>query len=164
MLTTDAKTWIKHKELHEEIFGPATVVVRCGSEAEMIECARALEGTLTATLHGTPEEIESCRELVSVLNRKAGRLIFGGYPTGLEVGFAMQHGGPYPASTDPRFTSVGTAAIYRFARPLCFQNFPDASAAAGTSECQSAGHLADDRRATHQRLGTSVEWRVTRKS
>ncbi len=125
VFTTEAKTWLKHKELHEEIFGPATVVVRCGSEADVIECARALEGTLTATLHGTPEEIESSRELVSVLNRKAGRLISNGYPTGVEVGFAMQHGGPYPASTDPRFTSVGTAAIYRFARPLCFQNFPD---------------------------------------
>jgi len=125
LLTTDAKTWMKHKEIHEEIFGPATVVVRCRSEAEVIECASALEGTLTATLHGTPEEIQSSRELVSVLNRKAGRLISNGYPTSLEVGFAMQHGGPYPASTDPRFTSVGTAAIYRFARPLCFQNFPD---------------------------------------
>ena len=64
VLTTDAKVWIKHKELHEEIFGPATVVVRCGSQAEMIECARALEGTLTATLHGTPEEIESSRQLL----------------------------------------------------------------------------------------------------
>lgn len=125
VLTTDAKTWIGRKELQEEIFGPATIVVRCGSEAEVIECAKALEGTLTATLHGTPEEIESSRELLGVLNRKTGRLITNGYPTGVEVGFAMQHGGPYPASTDPRFTSVGAAAIYRFARPLCFQNFPD---------------------------------------
>ena len=125
VLTTDAKTWRKHKELHEEIFGPATVVVRCASEAEVLECAKALEGTLTATFHGTPEEIENSRELIGVLNKKAGRLISNGYPTGLEVGFATHHGGPYPASTDPRFTSVGTAAIYRFARPLCFQNFPD---------------------------------------
>ncbi len=125
VLTTNAETWLKHKELHKEIFGPATVVVRCASESEVLECARALEGTLTATLHGTPEEIERSRELVAVLNRKAGRLISNAYPTGVEIGFAMQHGGPYPASTDPRFTSVGAAAIYRFARPLCFQNFPD---------------------------------------
>ncbi|MBV8863859.1 MAG: aldehyde dehydrogenase (NADP(+)) [Acidobacteriaceae bacterium] len=138
VLTTEAQTWIKHQELHEEIFGPATVVVRCGSQAELLECASALEGTLTATLHGTPEEIESSRELLSVLNRKAGRLIANGYPTGVEVGFAMQHGGPYPASTDPRFTSVGAAAIYRFARPLCFQNFPDPALPA---ELQNANPL-----------------------
>ncbi len=127
VLITDAKVWLGHQTLHQEIFGPATVVVRCGSEAEMLDCARALEGTLTATLHGDPDEIERSRELLSLLNRKAGRLICNGYPTGVEVGFAMQHGGPYPASTDPRFTSVGMAAIYRFARPLCFQNFPDAA-------------------------------------
>ena len=125
MLVTDGDTWLKNVELREEMFGPSTVVVRCSSEAETLACAKALEGTLTATIHGTPEELARERELVSILSRKAGRLIFNGYPTGVEVGYAMQHGGPYPASTDARFTSVGAAAIYRFARPVCYQNFPD---------------------------------------
>lgn len=127
VLVTDAKTWVQHDELREEIFGPSTVIVHCASLAEMLACAEQLEGTLTATIHGTPQELASARELVAVLNRKAGRLIFNGYPTGVEVGYAMHHGGPYPATTDARFTSVGAAAIYRFARPVCFQNFPDAA-------------------------------------
>ncbi len=125
MLVTDGNTWLKNVELREEMFGPSTVFVRCSSEAETLACAKALEGTLTATVHGTPEELAREGELLSILRRKAGRLIFNGYPTGVEVGYAMQHGGPYPASTDPRFTSVGAAAIYRFARPICYQNFPD---------------------------------------
>lgn len=127
VLVTDAKTWAQHEELREEIFGPSTVIVHCASSAEMLACAEQLEGTLTATIHGTPQELAGARELVAVLNRKAGRLIFNGYPTGVEVGYAMHHGGPYPATTDARFTSVGAAAIYRFARPVCFQNFPDAA-------------------------------------
>jgi alpha-ketoglutaric semialdehyde dehydrogenase len=122
---TDAKTWLQHKELREEMFGPSTVVVGCASEAEMLECARSLEGSLTATIHGDAGELAQQQELLGILQRKAGRLLFNGYPTGVEVGYAMQHGGPYPASTDSRFTSVGTAAIYRFARPVCYQNFPD---------------------------------------
>ncbi len=125
LLLTDAKNWLGHKDLHKEIFGPATVVVRCGSDAEAIACAEALEGSLTATIHGTPEELAQNHELIAILSRKAGRLIFNGYPTGVEVGYAMQHGGPYPATTDPRFTSVGAAAIYRFARPVCYQDFPE---------------------------------------
>jgi NADP-dependent aldehyde dehydrogenase len=86
--------------------------------------AETLEGQLTATIHGTGEELREYAGLVRVLQRKVGRLIFNGYPTGVEVGHAMQHGGPYPASTDGRSTSVGTAAIVRFARPVCFQDFP----------------------------------------
>ena len=124
LLKVNAVDWLGHTELHEEIFGPATILVRCHSEAEAIACAEALEGTLTATVHGTVEELAEAGELVRVLSSKAGRLIFNGYPTGVEVGPAMQHGGPYPATTDSRFTSVGTAAIFRFARPVCFQNFP----------------------------------------
>jgi len=127
VLAAEAGTWLEHPELREEIFGPATIVVACQDEQEMLACARALEGSLTATIHGTVEELSEHAELVNILQRKAGRLLFNGYPTGVEVGFAMQHGGPYPATTDSRFTSVGTAAIYRFARPVCFQNFPDAA-------------------------------------
>lgn len=127
LLMTDARTWLKHRELREEIFGPSTIVVRCASDSEAIDCAKALEGSLTATVHGTLEDLARNRELIAILQRKAGRLIFNGYPTGVEVSYAMQHGGPYPASTDARFTSVGAAAIYRFARPVCFQGFPDAA-------------------------------------
>jgi NADP-dependent aldehyde dehydrogenase len=118
------RTVLEHEELQQEVFGPATVLVRCGSAADMLELARHLEGSLTATIHGTEQDLGENRALVSVLMRKAGRLLFNGYPTGVEVCAAMQHGGPYPATTDPRFTSVGTAAILRFSRPVCFQDFP----------------------------------------
>lgn len=125
VLVTDARNWLRQKTLHAEIFGPATVIVRCASDSEMRECAAALEGSLTATIHASDEELGGHRDLVGILSRKAGRILFNGYPTGVEVGYAMQHGGPYPATTDSRFTSVGAAAIFRFARPVCYQNFPD---------------------------------------
>ncbi len=125
VFSTDSGAWLHDKRLHEEIFGPATVLVHCGSEAEILEAARALEGSLTATIHGTEEELARNSELLDVLSRKAGRLIFNGFPTGVEVGYAMHHGGPYPATSDEKFTSVGAAAIYRFARPVCYQNFPE---------------------------------------
>lgn len=126
LFTTDLRTWLGNHELHEEIFGPAAVLIECDSDAELLAAANALDGTLTATIHGTQEELERHRGLIGILSRKAGRLIFNGYPTGVEVGHAMHHGGPYPATTDARFTSVGAAAIYRFARPVCYQNFPEA--------------------------------------
>ncbi|HXN48577.1 MAG TPA: aldehyde dehydrogenase (NADP(+)) [Bryobacteraceae bacterium] len=119
-----AATVLAHEELREEVFGPSTVLVRCGSGAELLELARHLEGSLTATIHGTVQDLGENGPLVALLARKAGRLVFNGFPTGVEVSAAMQHGGPYPATTDPRFTSVGTAAILRFARPVCFQDFP----------------------------------------
>jgi NADP-dependent aldehyde dehydrogenase len=127
LLTTDAATWLANHTLHEEIFGPATLVVRCNSAQQLLECGRALDGTLTATVQGTPEEIVQNQELLEVLTQKAGRLLCNGFPTGVEVSYAMHHGGPYPATTDERFTSVGTAAIYRFARPICYQNVPEAA-------------------------------------
>ena len=127
LLGTDAATFLAEGALREEIFGPASVVVAARDVAELVRVAEALEGQLTVTIHGTPEELATHAPLVSALRRKAGRLIFNGYPTGVEVGHAMQHGGPYPASTDSRATSVGTASIARFARPVCFQDFPDAA-------------------------------------
>jgi NADP-dependent aldehyde dehydrogenase len=84
-----------------------------------------MAGHLTATLHGTAEDLEEASELVAILVQKVGRLVINGFPTGVEVATAMHHGGPYPAASDPRSTSVGTAAITRFARPVCFQNAPD---------------------------------------
>jgi NADP-dependent aldehyde dehydrogenase len=126
LFVVEAKEWERSDALREEIFGPATVLVRCSTEEEMLEAARTLEGSLTATIHGSPDELKRNLKLIDLLSEKAGRLIFNGYPTGVEVGYAMHHGGPYPATTDEKFTSVGTAAIYRFARPVCYQNFPDA--------------------------------------
>ena len=124
LFVTDADSWAGSKPLHEEIFGPATVLVQVPSVDQMPVLARQLEGSLTATIHGTSAELESAADLSAVLTQIAGRVLINGYPTGVEVGNAMNHGGPYPATTDVKFTSVGTAAIYRFARPVCFQNFP----------------------------------------
>jgi NADP-dependent aldehyde dehydrogenase len=124
LFETDAAACLDNEALWHEVFGPSTILVRCGSQAEMEEVARTLEGSLTATLQGTEADLQSQAVLLRVLARKAGRLIFNGFPTGVEVCAAMQHGGPYPSTTDPRFTSVGTAAIARFARPICYQDFP----------------------------------------
>jgi NADP-dependent aldehyde dehydrogenase len=127
LFETDAATWLANETLAEEIFGPSAIVVRGKSEQELLTIANALPGTLTATIHGTAEDLKHFRKLVAVLESKAGRLIFNGYPTGVEVSPAMHHGGPYPATSDSKFTSVGTAAILRFLRPVCYQGFPSAS-------------------------------------
>jgi alpha-ketoglutaric semialdehyde dehydrogenase len=99
-------------------------VVRCGSREELDRVARHLQGQLTATIHGTAADLDASSSFVSLLEQKAGRVIVKGYPTGVEVCPSMQHGGPYPATTDARSTSVGTAAIHRFARPVAYQGFP----------------------------------------
>jgi 2,5-dioxopentanoate dehydrogenase len=112
--------------LQEEIFGPATVVVEVADSAELARALQALRGQLTATLIGEPEELPAAADLVALLQDKVGRLLVNGYPTGVEVCDAMVHGGPYPATSDARGTSVGTLAIDRFLRPVCFQNVPDA--------------------------------------
>jgi NADP-dependent aldehyde dehydrogenase len=125
LLVADRGAWSDHPRLQEEIYGPATLAVRCGSPDELLEAARSLRGHLTATVHATPGDLESNPELVPLLARKAGRVNVGGVPTGVEVSPAMHHGGPWPATTDSRATSVGTAAILRFARPVCFQNVPE---------------------------------------
>jgi 2,5-dioxopentanoate dehydrogenase len=112
--------------LTDEVFGPNTLLVRCNNPKDYLRAAAALEGHLTATIFGDEEDLIANRELVQILEQKAGRLIFNAFPTGVEVTHAMVHGGPYPSTSDPRFTSVGSLAIYRFARPVCFQGFPDA--------------------------------------
>jgi NADP-dependent aldehyde dehydrogenase len=91
----------------------------------MLAAAEKLEGQLTATVHGTPDELPNYGDLLKILQMKAGRLVCNGFPTGVEVCHAMNHGGPYPATADGRSTSVGTRAIERFTRPVCYQNFPD---------------------------------------
>jgi len=127
LFDTTAKAFLRHRELSEEVFGPSTVVVRCGSREEMEAVALRLEGQLTATLHGTDADLAAHAWLVAILEDKAGRLLVNGFPTGVEVCASMQHGGPYPATTDSRATSVGTAAIQRFVRPVAYQNFPQSS-------------------------------------
>lgn len=117
---------IGQPELADEIFGPDTLLVHCDTTRDYARAARALDGHLTATILGDEEDLVAHRELVEILEQKAGRLIVNGFPTGVEVSHAMVHGGPYPSTSDPRFTSVGTQAIYRFAKPVCYQNFPQA--------------------------------------
>jgi len=126
LFRTDAKSYLSDRTLNDEIFGPATVLVTYSSRDELLEIARSFEGHLTATVHGDHEDLED-GELVAILETKVGRLIFNGFPTGVEVGHSMVHGGPWPASSDGRSTSVGSRAILRFARPVCYQDFPETS-------------------------------------
>jgi NADP-dependent aldehyde dehydrogenase len=125
VFTTTGQQFLADHHWREELFGPATVVVVARSPEQLEEIAGCLDGQLTATIHASEGELADYRRLVEILERKAGRLIFNGYPTGVEVCSAMHHGGPYPATTDCRSTSVGTAAIERFARPVCYQDCPE---------------------------------------
>jgi len=102
------------------------MAVICSSTDEVLAVANALEGQLTSTIMGSESEVTEHRQLVDVLREKAGRVIFNGVPTGVEVGYAMHHGGPYPSASSPKYTSVGTDAILRFVRPICLQNAPQA--------------------------------------
>lgn len=118
--------WLANKSLSEEVFGPLGLIVAAKDTDQMVEIARRLEGQLTATLHLDDNDTELARRLMPILERKAGRLLANGYPTGVEVCDAMVHGGPYPASTNFGATSVGTLSIRRFLRPVCYQNIPAA--------------------------------------
>ncbi len=125
LLQVSAKAAIQNPLLTEEVFGPSTVAIVADNMEELMECCKQLQGQLTASVHGTDAELENSVALLEVLQLKSGRVIINGYPTGVEVGHAMVHGGPFPASSDIRSTSVGTEAIYRFTRPVCLQDFPD---------------------------------------
>ena len=116
--------WLADHVLSEEVFGPLGLIVTVADEAQLLAVARSLQGQLTATLHMDAEDTALARRLVPVLERKAGRVLANGYPTGVEVADAMVHGGPYPASTNFGATSVGTLSIRRFLRPVCYQNMP----------------------------------------
>ncbi|MDB5980445.1 MAG: ketoglutarate semialdehyde dehydrogenase [Pseudomonas sp.] len=111
--------------LQEEVFGPTTLVVEVADEAELLKALHGLRGQLTATLIVEDSELDTLGEVLDLLEQKVGRVLFNGYPTGVEVCDAMVHGGPYPATSDARGTSVGTLAIDRFLRPVCYQNCPD---------------------------------------
>ncbi|MCQ4259519.1 aldehyde dehydrogenase (NADP(+)) [Stutzerimonas stutzeri] len=112
--------------LQEEVFGPTTVVIEVADRAELMRALSGLHGQLTATLIAEASDLAEAADLVALLEQKAGRILLNGYPTGVEVCDSMVHGGPYPATSDARGTSVGTLAIDRFLRPVCYQNFPDA--------------------------------------
>jgi NADP-dependent aldehyde dehydrogenase len=127
LFVTDASKFLNNHTLMDEVFGPSTLVVQWAARDEMLAAARKLEGQLTATIHGTPEDLAANHDLLAILETKVGRIVFNAFPTGVEVCHAMTHGGPYPATSDGRSTSVGTRAIERFTRPVCFQNFPDAA-------------------------------------
>jgi NADP-dependent aldehyde dehydrogenase len=124
LFETDADTFLS-SDLDAEIFGPTTLLVSHSKRDQILEIARSLEGQLTATIHGTAQDLHDFADLISILEGRVGRLVFNGFPTGVEVCPAMVHGGPYPSTSDGRSTSVGTRAIFRFTRPVCYQGFPD---------------------------------------
>jgi 2,5-dioxopentanoate dehydrogenase len=124
LFQADFATFRRNALLQEEIFGPSTLLVNWNDRKELLAAAESLEGHLTATILGTEADLADNQDLIAILERKVGRLLFNGFPTGVEVSHAMVHGGPYPATSDSRFTSVGAQAILRFARPRCYQGFP----------------------------------------
>ncbi|MHB1540276.1 MAG: aldehyde dehydrogenase (NADP(+)) [Steroidobacteraceae bacterium] len=126
LFSVPATTFLEHPELSEETFGPASLVVRCATVTEIRRIIERLEGQLTLALHMDEADQPLAHGLLPALERKAGRIIVNGWPTGVEVCHAMVHGGPFPATSDGRSTSVGTLAIERFLRPVCYQDFPDA--------------------------------------
>jgi 2,5-dioxopentanoate dehydrogenase len=127
LFETDASSFLHDSGLASEIFGPSTLLVRDGSHDQLLQIARNMEGHLTATIHGTEDDLREFSDLIAILEDKVGRIIFNGFPTGVEVSHAMMHGGPYPATSDGRSTSVGTNAIFRFTRLICYQNFPEST-------------------------------------
>lgn len=124
LFVVSAQTWINDHTLAEEVFGPLAVIVTVASPDEMEDVARSLTGQLTATMHKDDPDAHLARRLLPILDRKAGRVLVNGFPTGVEVCDSMVHGGPYPASTNFGATSVGTLSIRRFLRPVCYQNLP----------------------------------------
>lgn len=126
LASATGQAFLNNPVLHQEVFGPYSIVIRCASMDEMIAVAKNVEGQLTATLMATENDIYENEELVDAVKNICGRFILNGVPTGVEVCLSMQHGGPFPATTDSRFTSVGADGIKRFARPIAYQNWPDA--------------------------------------
>jgi len=125
LFTTDAANFQDSEVLQAEVFGSSSIVVRCADAAEMRSVAEGLEGQLTTTVHADESDHDEAALLLPTLETKAGRILFNGWPTGVEVCYAMVHGGPYPATSDSRTTSVGARAIERFLRPVCYQNVPN---------------------------------------
>ncbi|MFP8892569.1 aldehyde dehydrogenase (NADP(+)) [Chryseobacterium sp. EZn1] len=125
VIKTSAGNFLNNPVLSEEVFGPFGIVVACETDEDLMQIARQLKGQLTITIAATHEDVRDNSTLITILKDKCGRLLFNGMPTGVEVVYSMQHGGPFPSTTDSRFTSVGPDAVKRFVRPVCFQNWPD---------------------------------------
>ncbi|MDI5933477.1 aldehyde dehydrogenase (NADP(+)) [Halomonas kalidii] len=124
LFATSAQDFLADPELQEEVFGSSSLVIECADQDEVRQVAAQLEGQLTATLQMDDADLDTAKALLPILERKAGRILANGWPTGVEVCHAMVHGGPYPATSDSRTTSVGSAAIFRFLRPVCYQALP----------------------------------------
>jgi alpha-ketoglutaric semialdehyde dehydrogenase len=124
IISVSAKHVLENPAYLEEVFGPSTVAVLAHGFSEMYQLAEKMPGQLTGTIHAAEDDFQPARELIDRLTQKAGRVVMNGFPTGVEVSHAMVHGGPFPATTDSRVTSVGTTSIYRFTRPVCYQNIP----------------------------------------
>ena len=125
LASATAGAFLNNPVLHQEVFGPYSIVIRCKNLEEMVTIVKKTEGQLTATLMATTEDIKNNSELVDAVRQICGRFIINSVPTGVEVCFSMHHGGPFPSTTDSRFTSVGADGIKRFARPISYQNWPD---------------------------------------
>ena len=123
LASTSGETFLRNSLLHKEVFGPYSIVVRCRDLDQMLQVAINLEGQLTTSLLATQDEVKNNPQLVTALQNICGRLVLNGVPTGVEVALAMHHGGPFPATTDSRFTAVGADGIKRFARPICYQGW-----------------------------------------
>lgn len=139
VFTTDAASFMQDPIMQHEIFGSCSLIVACPDLDTLLALTRSLEGQLTGTLHLEDSDIAVAQTLMPVLERKVGRILANAWPTGVEVCAAMVHGGPFPATTDPRSTSVGTAAIERFLRPVCYQDLPDALLPAGLRSTNPLG-------------------------
>lgn len=125
LFSTDLKTFEQNSILQEEVFGASALIVKCQSLSEMLKAISLLKGSLTASIHAQPNDIDNAKQIAEPLAHKVGRLIYNQMPTGVEVCASMNHGGPFPASTNIRTTSVGSEAIKRFQRPICYQNMPN---------------------------------------
>jgi alpha-ketoglutaric semialdehyde dehydrogenase len=139
LYATDAASLAADPALTDEVFGPCSLVVRCADMDGLAAALAGMEGQLTATVHATDADHAALAPLMPVLERKAGRILFNGWPTGVEVSRSMVHGGPFPATSDPRTTSVGGMAIERFLRPVCYQSVPDALLPAAVKDANPLG-------------------------
>ena len=125
IVTVEGETFLENTTLHQEVFGPFSMVVECKNSEELETIINHLEGQLTGTVLGEKEELEKYSSVIDALQNRVGRIIFNGVPTGVEVCPAMLHGGPYPSSTDSRFTAVGLHSVKRWVRPFSFQSWPN---------------------------------------
>ena len=141
LVATTGDEFLAARELHDEVFGASSVIVRAASPSQLVDIARAMEGQLSASVHATESDHEFAVDLLPVLERLAGRILFNGWPTGVEVVPSMVHGGPYPATSDSRTTSVGTLAMDRFLRPVAYQDVPDALLPDAVRESNAGGLL-----------------------